>query len=130
MSAPETVTITLTNANERLQLAVGDATVAEHTRLQEQAEQVAVLEERQRLARELHDSVTQSLYSVTLYANAAALALSASKGEVAAGYLAELQETDFAPFRALADLPMAMTAHIVLPEIDREWIAEQGSANP
>jgi len=32
--------------------------------------------------------------------------------------LAELRETDFAPFRALADLPMVMTAHIVLPEID------------
>ncbi len=32
--------------------------------------------------------------------------------------LAELKETDFAPFHALADLPMAMTAHIVLPEID------------
>ncbi|AZQ67173.1 glycoside hydrolase family 3 protein [Silicimonas algicola] len=34
--------------------------------------------------------------------------------------LAELRDTDFAPFRALADLPMAMTAHIVLPEIDAE----------
>ena len=34
--------------------------------------------------------------------------------------LAELVETDFAPFRALADLPMVMTAHIVLPEIDAE----------
>jgi signal transduction histidine kinase len=65
----------------------------EHARLQQQAEQLAVLEERQRLARELHDSVTQSLYSVTLYANAVALALAADKSEVAAGYLAELQET-------------------------------------
>jgi signal transduction histidine kinase len=45
------------------------------------------------LARELHDSVTQSLYSVTLYANAAALALAAGKGDVTAGYLKELQET-------------------------------------
>jgi beta-N-acetylhexosaminidase len=32
--------------------------------------------------------------------------------------LAQLATTDFAPFRALADLPMAMTAHIVLPELD------------
>ncbi|MBE2238881.1 MAG: GAF domain-containing sensor histidine kinase [Caldilineaceae bacterium] len=69
------------------------AMAIEHARLQQQAEQLAVLEERQRLARELHDSVTQSLYSVTLYANAVALALAADKSEVAAGYLAELQET-------------------------------------
>ena len=69
------------------------AMAIEHTRLREQAEQLAVLEERQRLARELHDSVTQSLYSVTLYANAAALALAAGKEAVVADYLAELQET-------------------------------------
>ena len=69
------------------------AMAIEHAQLQQHAEQLAVLEERQRLARELHDSVTQSLYSVTLYANAAALALAAGKREVAAGYLAELQET-------------------------------------
>ena len=69
------------------------AMAIEHARLQQQAEQLAVLAERQRLARELHDSVTQSLYSVTLYANAAALALAAGKGDVTAGYLQELQET-------------------------------------
>jgi signal transduction histidine kinase len=65
----------------------------EHARLQQQAEQLAVLAERQRLARELHDSVIQSLYSVTLYANASVLALAAGKSDVAAGYLQELQET-------------------------------------
>ena len=69
------------------------AMAIEHARLQEQAEQVAVLGERQRLARELHDSVTQSLYSVTLYANAAVLALAAGKDDVTADYLQELQET-------------------------------------
>ena len=77
-----------------LSLFANQAAMAiEHARLQQQAEQLAVLAERQRLARELHDSVTQSLYSVTLYANAAALALAAGKDDVAAGYLAELQET-------------------------------------
>lgn len=30
----------------------------------------------------------------------------------------ELEETDFAPFRALADMPLAMTAHIVYGAID------------
>jgi PAS domain S-box-containing protein len=38
--------------------------------LRQQAEQAAVLEERQRLARELHDSVTQSIYSITLLSEA------------------------------------------------------------
>ena len=53
------------------------AIIIEHIRLQDQAEQLAVLQERQRLARELHDSVTQALYSVTLYADAARIAYSA-----------------------------------------------------
>ena len=69
------------------------AMAIEHARLQRQAEQLAVLGERERLARELHDSVTQSLYSVTLYANAATLALAAGKTDATAGYLQELQET-------------------------------------
>ncbi len=69
------------------------AMAIEHARLQRQAEQLAVLQERERLARELHDSVTQSLYSVNLYARAAALALTAGKQEGVAGYLQELQET-------------------------------------
>ena len=45
----------------------GQAAVAlENARLREQASQAAVLEERQRLARELHDSVTQTLFSASL----------------------------------------------------------------
>lgn len=34
--------------------------------------------------------------------------------------LATLDATDFAPFRALADMPMAMVAHVVYTAIDRE----------
>ncbi len=32
--------------------------------------------------------------------------------------LAELRETDFAPFRSLNDLPMGMTAHLVFDQVD------------
>jgi len=42
----------------------------ENAQLYRQAEHLAVMRERQRLARELHDSVTQSLYSLTLLAEA------------------------------------------------------------
>ena len=51
-------------------IADGIGTALENARLRRQAEQLAVMRERERLARELHDSVTQSLYSLTLLAEA------------------------------------------------------------
>jgi len=52
-----------------------------------------VLEERQRLARELHDSVTQALYGVSLYAEAASRALDAGDEAPARDNLHEIRET-------------------------------------
>jgi signal transduction histidine kinase len=57
----------------------------------EQTKQRAVINERQRLARELHDSVTQVLYSVILYADATRLALAAKKEAEASENLQELR---------------------------------------
>jgi signal transduction histidine kinase len=54
------------------------AIAIENAQLYERAQETAVLEERNRLARELHDSVTQTLYSTNLFADAAHLALSAN----------------------------------------------------
>jgi signal transduction histidine kinase len=51
-------------------IAADVAAAIENARLYEQAQELAVSRERQRLARDLHDSVTQTLYSVTLTAEA------------------------------------------------------------
>jgi signal transduction histidine kinase len=68
------------------------AIVIDQTQLHQQVEQMAVMEERQRLARELHDSVTQALYSVNLYAEAARRALKADKKDTALDNLKMLRE--------------------------------------
>ena len=65
----------------------------ENARLYDRAQQMAAMEERNRLAQELHDSVTQSLYSLTLYAEAAARLLEAGEPAKAARHLRELGDT-------------------------------------
>jgi PAS domain S-box-containing protein len=69
------------------------AIAVENARLYEQAEQSAAIAERHRLSRELHDSVTQSLYSVTMYAEAAARLLAAGDTATATDHLHELRDT-------------------------------------
>jgi nitrate/nitrite-specific signal transduction histidine kinase len=65
----------------------------ENARLYEQAQQLAVMKERNRLARDLHDSVTQALYGVTLYAEAAARLLLSKETQLAAEHLGEIRTT-------------------------------------
>ncbi len=72
----------------------GQAALAiENARLRSQAEQAAAFAERSRLARELHDSVTQSLYSITLYSEAVARMLASGAGSEAVEHLRELRAT-------------------------------------
>jgi signal transduction histidine kinase len=69
------------------------AIAIENARLYQQVERVAIIEERNRLARELHDSVTQSLYAVTLYAEAATRLLSSGDLSGANDNLKALSQT-------------------------------------
>jgi len=64
----------------------------ENAQLYRQAEQLAVVKERERLARELHDSVTQSLYSLTLLAEAGRRLAEAGNLERVERYLDRLGE--------------------------------------
>lgn len=67
-----------------------------HDQLQEyagQAEELATAKERNRLARELHDSVAQTLYGLTLQAEAAARELNAGRADKATEQLREIRDS-------------------------------------
>jgi signal transduction histidine kinase len=64
-------------------LAAHAAIAIENARLHERSRELSIVEERNRLARELHDSVTQQLFGVVLAAQSAEELL--ARGEAAAG---------------------------------------------
>jgi signal transduction histidine kinase len=72
-------------------LADQAAVAIQNARLHEHIEQFAVIAERQRLAHDLHDSVAQSLYSLTLYTEAAAGALDDGAPATVAAHLCEIR---------------------------------------
>lgn len=81
------------------------ALALEHARLVDQSRKLAALEERQRIARDLHDSVSQTLFSLTLAAQAARTTIETDGAsaanmlqmvqELAAGALAEMRALIF-----------------------------------
>src|SRR6266852_1177193 len=72
--------------------------------LYEQAQELAALQERQRLARELHDSVSQALYGISLWAHTVREALESSELEQAQAAIEDvltLAEAGLAEMHAL-----------------------------
>ena len=71
-------------------IASQTAIAIENSRLFQQAQLGAAIQERSRLSRELHDSVTQALYTLMLYAEASRLALTTGKVDSAKNHLEEV----------------------------------------
>ena len=74
--------------------SLGDqiAVAIENARLYDRSQELAVLEERTRLARELHDSVTQSMYSVVLLTEGWRRSMSSAGKAQVEEYLARIGE--------------------------------------
>lgn len=84
-------------------LAAHAAIAIEHARLHERSRELSTIEERKRLARELHDSVTQTLFSIGLTAEAAAELVDANpaRAREQLGYLQELTRAAMGEMRSL-----------------------------
>ncbi len=112
-------TFTEEDVSEAQSLADQVALAIESARLREREGQAAALDERSRLARELHDSVTQSLYSMTLYAEAAARQVEAGHAGEVADHLRALRDTSRDALREMRLLIYELQP----PEIERTGLA-------
>lgn len=92
----------------------------DNVNLHSKAQQLAIMEERERLARELHDSVTQSLYSLTLFAEASRELLERSDVPRVLEYLAEIGNTASQAFREM---------RLLLYELRPPLLAQEGLIN-
>ena len=97
-----------TQQNAQLVLAFANqaAVAIENARLYEGAQNLAALEERQRLARELHDSVSQALYGIALGARTARTLVDRPETDIdqltsPLDYVLSLAEAGLAEMRAL-----------------------------
>jgi two-component system nitrate/nitrite sensor histidine kinase NarX len=105
----------------------------ENARLRERAERAAVIEERTRLARDLHDSVTQSLYSLTLFAEAARRTAEAGDTPRAAQLLERLGATALQALKEMRLLvhelrPLALERDGLIGALQQRLDAVEGRA--
>jgi len=132
--------------DERLivMLAAHAAIAIENARLLERARELSVIEERNRLARDLHDSVVQKLFGIVLTAQSAAALLERSPGDarVEVERVAGLAQEAIGELRSLVfqlrpaaieveGLAAALAKHVdVLERVHRLPIALEHSGDP
>jgi signal transduction histidine kinase/HAMP domain-containing protein len=83
--------------------ALGDllGIIVENHRLRTEAEEFAALEERQRLAREIHDAISQSVYSLSLFARSAVDALDEGERDKLLSNLQAIETTALGAMREM-----------------------------
>ncbi len=103
LSHPQPAFYTERHASLVAAIATQVAVAIDNARLYEQAQQLAAVEERQRLARELHDSVSQALYGIALGARTARTLMDRDPSTAVEpiDYVLSLAEAGLAEMRAL-----------------------------
>jgi signal transduction histidine kinase len=103
LTSSEVHTFTERHATLALAIANQAAIAIENARLYSQAQELAAVEERQKLARELHDSVSQALYGIALGLHTARIQVDRDPLELPGwlDYLLSLAEGAQAEMRAL-----------------------------
>ena len=112
-------------------LAHAASAAVENATLHEQAGRAAVLAERQRLARELHDNVTQILASINLLSQTIATTWKRdpAEGEARAARLQHLAQTAFAEMRMLLQQLTPAESAETAPAISRKSRVLLGAEN-
>ncbi len=95
------------------------AIAVEYARMSEQRDRLFVMEERQKLARDLHDSVTQSLYGISMYAEAAGRLATAGDTGKLNEYLQILAESSLDALREMRLLIFELRP----PDLNREGLS-------
>lgn len=93
------------------------AVAVENAQLREQASLAAVVEERDRLARDIHDSVTQSIYSLALNADTSIKLLNIGNFKRLAATLTDTKES---AFQALKEM------RLLLHELRPDFLGKKG----
>jgi nitrate/nitrite-specific signal transduction histidine kinase len=95
------------------------AVAVENARLYEHSQSLAVLEERQRFARELHDSLTQSLYGISLFSEAARREMRSGDAQAVQAHLEQLATTGQQALKQMRLLVFELRP----PALEREGLA-------
>lgn len=126
MSDTNSLSFTQEHMNTLERFAAVAAVAIDNARLQDQVRSMAITEERQRIAREMHDSLAQVLGYVNSKAQAAQIMIDSGKTEAASAQLTQMAEASriaYADVReGILDLRTSVGAETSFVEVLETWL--------